>query len=109
MAISLYAALVILEDWCSEERSVRFSFIGRDIKVSYSHGAILDVAENEFKFGSKDVTATVDIGLLSNADFILVDEFKSVLPPEIVECLEGEEECALLFKGVSGELAVILA
>jgi hypothetical protein len=108
MATSLYAALIILRDWFAERRSVGFSFIGKGISVSYSRGAILEVSENEFTFGSKHVTATVDLGVLSNADFVLLDEAESAPPAELTEFLEGDECCALLFGGPAGELAAVL-
>lgn len=108
MAISLYAGVVILRDWCSEQQRVRFSYIARSISVTYSLGMILEVSENKFTFGSERVTATVNIEFLSNADFVLPDDFASVLPPEIMQRLHGNEKCALTFKGAAGELAVIL-
>src|SRR5690349_5756184 len=100
MAISLYAASVILRDWCSERRSVRFSFIGRGISLSCAYGKILDVSEKAFTFSSKDVTTTVDVAVLPDADFVLLEKFRSVLPAQIVKKLDGEEQCALIFKGV---------
>lgn len=108
MAISLYAAFLILRDWCSEAVSVRFSWIGKGINISCSAGTILDVSDNTFTFGSKQLTAAVDFRALPNADLILRDNFKSVLPLKTIESLEGHEKCALVFKGLAGELAVIL-
>lgn len=108
MAISLYAALVILRDWCSEHRLVRFFYIARSLTVSHPLGMILEVTENRFTFGSDCATTTIDISILGNADFILLDDFKSALPPEIIQSLHGNEQCALVFKGLAGEMAVIL-
>jgi hypothetical protein len=108
MAISLYAAGLIIRDWCSEAASVRFSWIGRGINFSCLTGTILDVSDNSFTFGSKQSTVVVDLRILPNADFILSDNFKSALPPKTIERLEGHERCALIFKGLAGELAVIL-
>lgn len=107
MAISLYGALVILQDWCSERRRVRFSFVGQGISLWCSPGAILEVSENRFIVGSEQLRTVIDIRSWPKTDFILLDDFKSVLPSEITERLDGQEKCALMFKSATGELAVV--
>jgi hypothetical protein len=107
MDCSLDDALTLLRQWNSNNSVVRLSFVGRGLKILYSSGRIADVSGREITFATQGTRFEFDIGTLSPAELISLGSSDEV-PDAIKELSKDSDEAALMFKGLMGDILVIL-
>jgi hypothetical protein len=107
MDCSLDDALTLLRQWNSNNSAVRLSFAGRGIKILYSSGRITDVSGREVTFATEGVRFEFDVGTLSPAELISLGSSEEV-PGAIKELSKDSDEAALMFRGLLGDILVIL-
>ncbi len=110
MDCSLEDARKLLRQWSSRgssPASLRLSFIGRGLKLSYLPGVITEQPSGSFVFVAGDSSIEFDIGINTKARLISLDSPEAI-PNDLAEFASQQGESMLVLEGALKDILIIL-